>query len=118
LRIVSGTAASGGSVGFTTAFGTPAVTGSVSISGTVGGTALSAAQMPSHSHTVNWSNTGTDGGNTQRFCTGSGLGGTVNTSTAGSSSTHDHSFSGSGSLSSATATINVLYVDAIIATKD
>ena len=45
LRVVSGTAGTGGSIPFTTAFA------SRNINGTVGGTALTIAQMPSHNHT-------------------------------------------------------------------
>jgi hypothetical protein len=54
LRVVSGTAGSGGSVAFTTAFASQAVSGSIgstTATGTVGGTALSTAQIPSHTHT-------------------------------------------------------------------
>ena len=49
LRVVSGTAASGGSVAFTTAFASQAVSGSIgntTATGTVGDTALSTAHMP------------------------------------------------------------------------
>jgi hypothetical protein len=46
LRVVSGTAGSGGTVAFTTAFA------SKSVAGTVGATTLTAAQMPSHTHGV------------------------------------------------------------------
>ena len=65
LRVVSGTASSGGSSAFTTAFGTPSVTGTVgisgdpavgnlavSVSGNISSTTLSANQIPAHSHTV------------------------------------------------------------------
>jgi len=45
LRVVSGTAGSGGSVAFTTAFASQSVTG------TVGSTTLTANQIPSHTHT-------------------------------------------------------------------
>lgn len=63
LRVVSGTASSGGSSAFATAFGTPAVSGSVgingepsvgnlgvSVSGNINSTTLSNNQIPSHSH--------------------------------------------------------------------
>lgn len=110
LRIVSGTAGSGGSAAFTTAFGSPTVSGS--LSGTVGATTLSTAQIPSHTHTIP---TGTSG------CAGAyGITYSVNasgsTNATGGGGSHTHSFS--GSLSSATAAINVQYVDAIIATKN
>jgi len=47
LRVVSGTASSGGSVAFTTAFA------SQSIAGTVGDTTLTSSQIPAHNHGVN-----------------------------------------------------------------
>ena len=118
LRVVSGTASSGGSAAFTTAFGTPTVSGSVSLSGTVGATTLTTTQIPSHSHTLNWSTSGAAGTNTGQYVTGANLGGSYSIGSAGGGGSHDHSFSGSGSLSSATAAINVQYVDVIIATKD
>lgn len=46
LRVVSGTVSSGGSVNFSTAFA------SKTVSGTIGGTAITTAQMPAHSHGV------------------------------------------------------------------
>ena len=115
LRIVSGTASSGGSVAFTTAFGTPSVSGSVSLSGTVGNTTLTIAQMPSHSHQVyNINNKMSPQASTYPATGASGR----YTFSEGGSGSHTHSFSGSGSLSAATATINVQYVDVIIATKN
>jgi hypothetical protein len=65
LRVVSGTASSGGSTAFSTALGEPSVTGTVGISGdpavgnlavsvsgniSVSNTTLSVNQIPSHSH--------------------------------------------------------------------
>lgn len=119
LRVVSGTASSGGSAAFTTAFGTPSVSGSVSLSGTVGSTTLTTAQLASHNHTVTlrryFSNCDPSG----PALSNSGSQSTTYTSSSvGSNSSHTHSFSGSGSLSSATAAINVQYVDVIIATKN
>lgn len=124
LRVVSGTVGSGGSVGFTTAFGTPSVSGStsisVSISGTTGATTLSTAQMPSHTHTAG-SSLQLSGGETGTFGRGTDSGSVATGSTGGGGS-HTHSFSGSGSgsgsLTSGVATINVQYVDVIIATKN
>jgi len=146
LRVVSGTVSSGGTSAFSTAFGTPAVTGSVSVngnpavgnlavslSGTVGSTTLSINQVPSHTHTAyRMGNDGNYGGYIDR-----GAGQYANSSASnllnpsGGSGSHNHSFSGSGSLtgepsvgnlagslSSATTAINVQYVDVIIATKD
>lgn len=113
LRIVSGTAGSGGSAAFTTAFGTPTVTGS--LSGSVGSTTLSTAQLASHNHSlpVYLAN----GCNYQAYRIGqSYYGSQLSTNSTGSNSSHTHSFS--GSLSGASASINVAYVDVIIATKD
>jgi hypothetical protein len=113
LRVVTGTAGSGGSAAFTTAFGTPSVSGS--LSGTVGNTTLSTAQIPSHTHPIQSRDTNSDGG--QVFTTAGGTSSqTLPTNSTGGGGAHNHSFS--GSLSSATAAINVQYVDVIIATKN
>lgn len=80
LRVVSGPVTTGGSVPFSTAFASKAVTGSnasVVSTGTIGNTALSTAQLPAHVHGVN--------GNT----------GTV-------SSDHSHAYSGSTGVESTT----------------
>jgi hypothetical protein len=55
LRVVTGTASTGGSVGFTTAFASQTPTGSVAIStvsGSAGATTLTTPQIPSHNHTI------------------------------------------------------------------
>ena len=114
LRVVSGTAGSGGSAGFTTAFGTPAVSGSVSLSGTVGSTTLALSQIPSHTHgAFNQDIYGVP----RAYATNTNTSVSGQTAAAGSGGSHNHSFSGSGSLSAATASISVAYVDVIIATK-
>lgn len=117
LRVVSGAAGSGGSSPFSTAFVTPTVSGSVSLSGTVGATTLTTTQMPSHNHTLNSSQSNAYGPLSTN-ASGAYGGATVTTASTGGNGSHNHSFSGSGSLSSATAAINVQYVDVIIATKD
>jgi hypothetical protein len=127
LRIVSGSVSTGGTVGFTTAFASQAVTGTVgttgsttatnnsytpagSVSTSVGSTTISTAQMPSHSHTTSWAS--------YDFAW-EGLAGRVNTasgrsdsgavtvsfgsSSAGSDNSHNHS--GSSSFSGTPATI-------------
>ena len=104
LRVVSGSASSGGSVAFTTAFT------SQSVSGTVGSTTLTTSQIPSHSHTTNGSSffnppNGSLVGNGDYQATS----GTGNTGGGGS---HDHSFTGTA------INLAVQYVDVIIATKD
>lgn len=113
LRLVSGTAGSGGSAAFTTALGTPTVTGS--LSGSVGSTTLSTAQLASHNHSLNVRTPGNSpNGYRVEYSFYSPT--VVSTNNTGSNSSHSHSFS--GSLSSASASINVQYVDVIIATKD
>jgi hypothetical protein len=134
LRVVSGTAGSGGSAAFTTAFATPSVTGTVSVSGTVGSTTLTTAQIPSHTHSIMGSTStgttrGSKEGSSRNIQGGDSTanrgyqqtapnGGENYLQLTGSSTGHDHTFSGSGSLSSATSAINVAYVDVIIATKN
>lgn len=105
LRVVSGTAGSGGSVAFTTAFATPAVSGSVSA------TTLSTAQIPSHTHTYTKVEDVGFYGNIALGSSWLSTGGVATGATGGGGS-HTHSLSG------ATTTINVSYVDLIIASKD
>jgi hypothetical protein len=103
LRVVSGTASSGGSVAFTTAFASQGVTG------TVGSTTLTTAQMPSHSH-VDTGGSVTGSGANQY----SGLNNRVplNTGSTGGDNSHNHSFTGTA------INLAVSYVDLIIASKD
>jgi hypothetical protein len=148
LRVVSGTASSGGSSAFSTAFGTPSVSGSVgisgapavgnlavSMSGNISGTTLSTNTIPSHSHSY-WAGHA-ENNNVYNFNINPANGRlgavnrTENTGNKGNNGSHSHSHNLSGtmtgapsagnlagSLSSATAAINVQYVDLIIATKD
>lgn len=102
LRVVSGTASSGGSVAFTTAFASQAV------SGTVGSTTLTTSQIPSHTHNVgnayvagNCYGNFSAGNNNNAVSGGTGGGGS-----------HNHSFTGTA------INLAVQYVDVIIATKD
>jgi hypothetical protein len=144
LRIVSGSASTGGSVAFTTAFAsqTPSYTPSngtlsatagtlsvSSISGTVGATTLSTAQIPSHSHTYPTYTT-PDFNNGSYAAGNSSSGATPSTNNAGSGGSHTHSFSGSGSIggspslsgtvggSVSAINLAVQYVDVIIANID
>lgn len=103
LRVVSGAAGSGGSVAFTTAFASQAV------SGTVGNTTLTTAQMPSHTHGSVTVPTGGDRG--LAGCLGSGQNNGTSGATGGGGS-HNHSFTGTA------INLAVQYVDVIIATKD
>jgi len=101
LRVVSGSASSGGSVNFTTAFA------SQGVSGTVGSTTLTTAQIPSHSHVIAVTNEGGDGGNP----TFVGVAGAtpVSSGDTGGGGSHNHTFSGTA------INLAVSYVDLIIA---
>jgi hypothetical protein len=115
LRVVSGTASSGGSSGFTTVFTNQTPT--INTSGlSAGATTLSTAQMPSHTHTQKYGST--DGGTFNIFANvgnGDNLSAGQTASTGGGGS---HSHSMSGSATSSAITLNVAYVDVIIATKN
>jgi hypothetical protein len=113
LRVVSGTASSGGSVAFTTAFTSQAVSGSV---GTSGAYTLATADIPSHTH-----------GNTYPIwggCAGFNGWGRRSTSTPTATLTSDstggggsHSHSG-GTFTGTAIDLTVQYVDLIIASKN
>lgn len=96
LRVVSGTAGSGGSVNFTTAFG----------SQNVGATTLTTAQIPAHVHSYSGIGDNGSGG----FNAGNGdfsSPTSSDTSSIGGGESHTHSLN-----------LAVQYVDVIIATKD
>lgn len=144
LRIVSGTAGTGGSIAFTTAFG----------SQNVGDTALTTAQLPSHTHTFSViGNTGDGGAHTPTindpghlhggiytpsFFTASGGGPTTPVGTAFGNTNiaftgitinavgnHVHPINisgttagtGSGAVHNHSLNLDVQYVDVIVATK-
>lgn len=105
LRVVSGTASSGGSTAFTSVFASRTPTG------TVGNRTLTIAMMPSHDHSM--PNSGnivndvrTDGSNTAVGTTSDTTGNT------GGSDPHDHSWTG------VAMDFAVQYVDVIICTRD
>lgn len=123
LRVVSGSASSGGSVAFTTAFASQAVAGTV---GTSGATTLSTAQIPSHTHVapavVLWGAAVT--GTPNLFCgtTTAANSGTPtstyygpNTGAEGGGGSHTHT---GGTFTGTAINLAVQYVDVIIATKD
>jgi hypothetical protein len=138
LRVVSGSASSGGSVAFTTAFASQAV------SGTVGATTLTSSQIPAHTHTAT---TDTKGGTGTiyglRYTDARGANGifswspytnvwdannggsnswqvsldtthnhSLTTASTGGGGSHDHTFTGTA------INLAVSYVDVILATKD
>jgi len=120
LRCVTGSASTGGSVDFTTAFASQTPSGSVSItsiSGTIGNTTLSTPQIPSHTHP-----TSTTPGQTTSTLVDISLLGTQSTSgSAGGGGSHDHPFSftsGTGTFSGNAINLAVKYVDFIRCTKN
>jgi hypothetical protein len=129
LRVVSGSAGSGGATAFTSVFAsrTPAgsVSGSVSGSnsgGGVNGHTLSTHEMPSHSHQISFA--GTDGAQS-RSRSGAAQTGTFDSAAAGGNGSHAHGFtppswsgSFSGSFSGSAMDFDVQYVDVIFASKN
>ncbi len=111
LRVVNGAVSTGGSVTFTSAFTSQA------ISGSVGSTTLTTNEIPSHSHLIaNWN--AVKGGSLARQ---TGMSNTTNsttlasnttTNTTGGGGSHNHSFSANA------INLAVQYVDVIIATKN
>ena len=134
LRIVSGTAGSGGSTSFSSTFTSRTPTGSVNTSGlSAGATTLTTAQVPSHVHSLSRAyNTGNgspygwynhaghqDFSNTYQYSTTYETGAYLGYMQAsGGSGSHSHSMSGSATFSGSAMDFSVQYVDAIIATKN
>ena len=143
LRVVSGAASSGGSVAFTTAFASQAVSGSVSVSAStgavsapvsIGNTTLSTPQIPSHTHpfrntsAYNSYGGGLPSGNVN-ISYNNGVGQTSPNANApsggggshthpGSGGSHSHPVSAPASFSGNAINLAVQYVDLIIASKD
>jgi hypothetical protein len=107
LRVVTGSVSTGGTVAFTTAFASQAV------SGTVGSTTLSTNEIPSHNHTTSvqaisfGTNPSFPGRGGPQIANNAGL-----SSSTGGGGSHNHTFSGTA------INLAVQYVDVIIATKD
>ena len=132
FRVVSGTASSGGTVAFTTAFASQTPSGSVSITsvtGSAGATTLSTPQIPSHTHqqrqALSLLPPAISPGNLAISARPPGnFGGEypgANTQATGGGGSHDHPFSfssGSGTFSGNAINLAVQYVDLIIASKD
>lgn len=123
LRVVSGTAGTGGTVAFTSAFTSQGVsisgtTGSTAAGGTVGNHTLATNRIPSHTHTGGV----TSNPNTPQSSKGSGSLSPTNTGATGGGAAHNHPFSGASHTHSVsgsdTIDLAVQYVDLIIASKD
>lgn len=132
LRVVSGTAGTGGSVAFTTAFASQTPAGSVAVSGgSVSATTLAESQIPSHWHYianngtrnvasatyVGWNGQpGTDYNLASNNSNAPSLGQSGNTGGGGS---HTHGFTApTASFTGSAIDLAVQYVDVIIATKN
>lgn len=144
LRVVSGTASTGGTVAFTTAFASQAVNGTV---GTSGATTLTSSQIPAHTHGFSGTSSG-QSANHQHSMFDNSAGTTVNPGPngylvynmgAGGNATgingvnHTHTYSGTtdngtgggsshthsgGTFTGTAINLAVKYVDVIVATKD
>jgi hypothetical protein len=124
LRVVSGTGggfgfggiSGAGGISFTSAFPSDVrtFTGSVTATGTVGGTTLTVAQIPSHSHAAGSSVTVSPGspGVTGRLVNDSA----PNTSLTGGGGSHTHPFAGSSAPFTSSIDLRVQYIDVIICT--
>ncbi|MEO6562804.1 MAG: hypothetical protein ABIN99_07120, partial [Nitrosospira sp.] len=107
MRIVSGTGGgSGGSVAFTTAFASQAVTGSNSA------TTLTMAQIPWHTHTLSVYNTVGSGTNPSGGSGGSVQGAPSTDGGTGGGGSHNHTFTGTA------INLAVQYIDMILASKN
>jgi hypothetical protein len=121
LRVVSGTASTGGSVNFTTAFASQTPTGSVSVSGSAGNTTLSTPQIPSHTHTITYYSPNPDNPGPS-LIGATNAPGTPQAATSGATGgggAHNHPLTISSSTFTGNAiNLAVKYVDVIRATKD
>lgn len=118
IRIVNGTASTGGSVAFTTAFKSQSVTGTNS-GGSVSATTLSTAQLASHTHTE-VSYNGCTGSSFGAWATGTGGSPTYtspDTLATGGGGSHTHGFT-QPTFTGTAINLAVNYVDHIIATKN
>ena len=132
LRVVSGSASSGGSTAFTSVFTSRTPSGSVSVSGSNSGGSVSShtltvSEMPSHRH---WTTSQGASSGPTKIASYSGFSATVpsgyNYSYSdyeGGGGSHNHGFSnpswsGSASFSGSSMDFAVQYVDVIIAALD
>jgi hypothetical protein len=115
FRLVSGTASTGGSVDFTTAFTSARAVTISSITGSAGATTLSTPQIPSHTHGIPGGSNFTEG--SPVFPAGLGpVSSTPPTTATGGGGSHNHPFSFSSG--AGTVDLAIKYVDLIIAQKN
>lgn len=124
LRVVSGAVGSGGTSAFSAAFSNRGLAGGLTstetITGTVGGTTLTIAEMPAHQHTILWQFQSPSGGSGDRASYLSATGSSSLTELTGGSQPHTHPFTGGAHSHTVSGSIDmsVQYVDVIFATKD
>jgi hypothetical protein len=119
LRVVTGTASTGGSVDFTTAFASQTPSGTVSVSGSAGSTTLSTPQIPSHSHPITARTPGGPNGPAILASPSAADLVPAASNNTGGGGSHDHPLTISSSTFSGNAiNLAVKYVDVIRATKD
>jgi hypothetical protein len=120
LRIVNTAGGGkGGSAAFSGVFATRGVSGSVSVSGSVGNTTLNNSQMPSHSHASPSdafvrTGAGTFNSAGSTCC----LGFEYRTASEGGNGAHNHGWSGSATFTGAAMDFAVKYVDSILCVKN
>jgi len=120
MRIVNGTGGgTGGTVNFTTAFASQAVSGTIS-NGTLAAaaTTLSTCQIPSHSHGFTVYNSFANNGTnyisaTNRCSCATGK----STTASGGGGSHTHTLTGSATFSGTAINLAVKYIDNIMALK-
>jgi hypothetical protein len=129
LRVVTGTASTGGSVDFTTAFASQTPAGTVSVSGSAGDTTLSLPLIPAHTHEGISKNTGNPGPTAGSYGTPMNGNGFISRTGAnlspflvapnGGGGAHSHPLTISSATFSGNAiNLAVKYVDVIRATKN
>lgn len=127
IRVVTGTASSGGSNSFSSAFSNITPSGSVttSVTGSVQNHTLTEAQIPAHSHSMGSNSRvqlGYDNGTAYsgKWTSNSHGNITYSTQNTGGGQAHNHGWNGTATSSFTGNTINldVQYVDVIICTKN
>jgi hypothetical protein len=110
LRVVTGTASTGGSVAFTTAFASKAVTGTNAASGAY---TLATADIPAHSHVYKGGTS--SAGSSFPFMHQSDQPLSPSTLNTGGGGSHSHS---AAAFTGTAINLAVTYIDVIVATKD
>jgi hypothetical protein len=119
IRVVTGSAGTGGTIDFTTAFASQTPSGSINTTGlSAGSYTLTTSDIPSHSHTLPWYTVGSGGPPYIGTAAGSLTGNQTSSSNTGGGGSHSHSISGSATFTGTAINLAVKYVDVIRATKD